>query len=882
MVKPGIRQLALTRSKELNKSKRSRLNCLLMKQSYFTKELQSDNTNTTMFRRLKEIKAEICEWFESESRKVILQSRVDDVQQSEKVRIYHHEQHKKEMKRLAILKLDTGSRIIVGHEEVSAFLESQVADLLQHPAVLDPVAQATLLNEVTKVFTDKDNENLLKPPDKEEVKSVLFNSNLNAAPGSDGITSLLYKEHWDVLGDYLVEMVAAVHGGGKPTKSQRTSLMVFGTKPKKLSSIKARDKRRISLLNSDFKLMTGIEAARFRKTFTYTLSSSQMMAGDDRRIHHMINKARDCIFSVSKSKFGCALLDLDFVAAFDYQVFSWVFDVLRAKGVAEAVISRISNIYQDSVTIPVINNVLGQPLKNRRENLRQGCPGSMGWFGVAIDPLLVYLEKRLTGIPICSLPTIGPCLENGAPPQPVSERYIVRGYADDVKPSVANMSEFELVDKAASLFERSSGCVLHRDPTLGKFKVLPLGRWRQTLQQEDIRFPYLQLCSSLSMVGVELTASWQSTRKLNNDEIQERVQSRLASWKSGTFLPLICRPFSINTYCLSKVWFRTSCVDLRVLDITAITSKVKSYCYQDLFQKPSEILLYRRVHEGGLGLYHLKCKAQAHLISTFLQTASGMKFQQSLFHFWLYQYHVEGRHELPDPGYTPYYDKEFFKQIKDVKDKSPLNPLYMSVKEWYRLLLEKYVTMREVDDEGRRELIPCKIEERDPHRGWMDSYRTARLPGLSPDNKSFMFRLLHTLLPSRERLHHLTPAASPLCWCRERVPETYKHLFFTCQHNRDAAQSLLRCIQSYQEDLTEEKVLRLELTADDPFRLPSAALLAVGLEYIWERRKQKKSTRPYEMRTELELAVTIRRKASSRRILESAEIMHNMLINFFD
>ena len=69
------------------------------------------------------------------------------------------------------------------------------------------------------MFTDKDNENLLKPPDKEEVKSVLFNSNLNAAPGSDGITSLLYKEHWDMLGDYLVDIVAAVHGGGKPTNS---------------------------------------------------------------------------------------------------------------------------------------------------------------------------------------------------------------------------------------------------------------------------------------------------------------------------------------------------------------------------------------------------------------------------------------------------------------------------------------------------------------------------------------------------------------------------------------------------------------------------------------------------------------------------------------
>ena len=164
-----------------------------------------------------------------------------------------------------------------------------------------------------------------------------------------------------------------------------------------------------------------------------------------------------------------------------------------------------------------------------------------------------------------------------------------------------------------------------------------------------------------------------------------------------------------------------------------------------------------------------------------------------------------------------------------------------------------------------------------------DSYTLSRLSGLSPDNKSFLFKLLHTLLPSsRERIHHLTPAANPLCWCPERVPETYHHLFFMCSENREAAQSLLKCVQGYQKDLTEEMALRLELTAEDPFRLPSAALLAVGLEYIWERRKLKKNTRPYEMRTELELAVTIRRKARSKKILESAEIMNNMIINFFD
>ena len=66
---------------------------------------------------------------------------------------------------------------------------------------------------------------------------------------------------------------------------------------------------------------------------------------------------------MSKSKQGCALLDLDFIAAFDYQVMSWIYDVLRAKGVCEAVIARIKNIYADSNTIPVVNNVLGKPLR---------------------------------------------------------------------------------------------------------------------------------------------------------------------------------------------------------------------------------------------------------------------------------------------------------------------------------------------------------------------------------------------------------------------------------------------------------------------------------------------------------------------------------------
>ena len=118
---------------------------------------------------------------------------------------------------------------------------------------------------------------------------------LSSLSGTDGLTSFVYYTCWNILGDALTEVVEAVHHGSHPTPSQRTSMMVFGTKPKNGNSILVNDKRRLSQLNSDFKIITGIENYRFKSTATHTLSSCQLAVGTDRRIHHGINTARDAI-----------------------------------------------------------------------------------------------------------------------------------------------------------------------------------------------------------------------------------------------------------------------------------------------------------------------------------------------------------------------------------------------------------------------------------------------------------------------------------------------------------------------------------------------------------------------------------------------------------
>ena len=149
-------------------------------------------------------------------------------------------------------------------------------------------------------------------------------------------------------------------------------------------------------------------------------------------------------------------------------------------------------------------------------------------------------------------------------------------YCVDLKPSITSMSEFFTIDKGCRLFENASGCKLHRDPRAGKCKFLALGRWRGLLEQEDIPLKYMVLSDSLDMVGIELRATWSKTRQANGEIMQDRVSSTINAWKSGKFMELTSRPWSLNSFALSKIWHRCHTMDLRVMDITKISSKVKS------------------------------------------------------------------------------------------------------------------------------------------------------------------------------------------------------------------------------------------------------------------------------------------------------------------
>ena len=79
----------------------------------------------------------------------------------------------------------------------------------------------------------------------------------------------------------------------------------------------------------------------------------------------------------------------------------------------------------------------------------------------------------------------------------------------------------------------------------------------------------------------------------------------------------------------------------------------------------------------------------------------------------------------------------------------------------------------------------------------------------------------------------------------------------------------MRCIQSYDQSLTADKTLTLQLVSDEPFMLASVAILVTGLSLIWENSKLWKNTSLFMIRAELEAAVSPRRRSRLTRIREA-------------
>ena len=155
-------------------------------------------------------------------------------------------------------------------------------------------------------------------------------------------------------------------------------------------------------------------------------------------------------------------------------------------------------------------------------------------------------------------------------------------------------------------------------------------------------------------------------------------------------------------------------------------------------------------------------------------------------------------------------------------------------------------------------------QKRDPQADWERAWSLAITPGVSSKQLTFLWKMVHDLLPSQARLFRLKMPNinSEICsLCDLNMVGNLTHSLLLCPYNNGAGQFLLEKLNQHIPNILPQQVVILDLDAGDDLKLPLVFMIASILSDIWESRKDKKPCHLNTIRAALEAGINILRKS---------------------
>ena len=127
-------------------------------------------------------------------------------------------------------------------------------------------------------------------------------------------------------------------------------------------------------------------------------------------------------------------------------------------------------------------------------------------------------------------------------------------------------------------------------------------------------------------------------------------------------------------------------------------------------------------------------------------------------------------------------------------------------------------------EDGRRKLEPCRAELLNPEIDWETTWKMPSQTSLDSVETSFIWRMLHYILPTPTRLYHMKikGTETPHCQlCNEDIRVDLNHFLIICSFNPEVSTWVLRELQDEVTGLIANQVVHLDLgVLDDQLKLP--------------------------------------------------------------
>ena len=149
------------------------------------------------------------------------------------------------------------------------------------------------------------------------------------------------------------------------------------------------------------------------------------------------------------------------------------------------------------------------------------------------------------------------------------------------------------------------------------------------------------------------------------------------------------------------------------------------------------------------------------------------------------------------------------------------------------------------------------------------------MPGLESCDYSFLWKMVHNILPTQERLHRIIrTVTSPACTlCQSKDICNLPHALFLCDYNSEVGRWLLLILIHHLPAVVPQDVILLNLSLNDHLCLPIVWLIAKTLNHIFSCRMDKKPCTLFNTRATLEASIMLLRKTRNK----AADLLHNLL-----
>jgi len=208
---------------------------------------------------------------------------------------------------------------------------------------------------------------------EDEIKEVLSSMKNNKTPGIDGLPSEFYKVFWPEIKGIFFETINEIERTKSLSLTQCQGIVSLLPKPNK-DLLLLKNWRPLTLMNVDYKIITGCIAKRIKKVLNTLISHEQTGFVPGRYIGENIFKLTSLIEYCKLEHIDGMLVQIDFEKAFDTIDWQFIEYTLEKFMFPSFVLSWIKIIYNNSNTSCVVNNGWKSDFFQIFRGLKQGCP----------------------------------------------------------------------------------------------------------------------------------------------------------------------------------------------------------------------------------------------------------------------------------------------------------------------------------------------------------------------------------------------------------------------------------------------------------------------------------------------------------------------------